>query len=124
MRVPAIGAAVVALLLLLWSIVPFENSEPATGAEQTLFSVLLLAAVAASALALASAYWIAHDRLTRARAAYVAHLGIAIAFVAWGLSESHHSDGVLLAFGAGIELAGVLSMLLLVGRNRPEELVD
>ena len=56
MRVPATGAAVVALLLVLWSIVPFENSEPATGAEQTLFSALLLVAVAASAVALASAY--------------------------------------------------------------------
>ena len=120
--VPAVGAAVVAFLLVVWATFPFENSEPMTSSEETFFALLLHAAVAASVLALGSAYWIAHDRIGRARASSVLHVAIAVPFLVWALAESQDSDHVILGFGLGIELVGGFSMLLLVGHDRYQEL--
>jgi hypothetical protein len=117
--VPALGA--LGLAWFLWFLLdfPFENAEPLTHSDRVRFGLRIAGAAAVFLLAVLSIVFIVRDRRRWAVAAVVVQAGVVFTLLLSGLSESEHSDGQLLGWAVGLELFGVLSVLVM-----PERRVD
>ncbi len=113
----AAGFAAANVLTGLWLVFlatfPFENQSPEeAAADDWLIGAALVLAVCGVVAGLAIAL-----RHRRARIAYALAAGLGIILLAFGLVESEHSDARLLAWGLGVETAGLVALHL----SRPRQ---